>query len=203
MNRLAVMLTVLALPAWPKSAMSEPPAPRNIRVASSQQAADAIADDIIGGLWRLTDAHFHKGEYNHIINLCKMIIAARPDLLDAYADAAWLLWSMDRDDEAVALYKAGLRANPHTSYMYDELGTYYLMRKKDYRQAIHYYEEARRFKDYHPFMLHSLAHAYEKSGDLPKALAVWQEAARNPKDVAAKVNIERLKRLMAQPQPNH
>ncbi len=201
MNKLTLLLTGIALSAWPAIGTAAQPGHTASNAVSSAQAADAIVDDVVGGLWRLTDAHFHKGEYNHIINLSRMIIAARPDLLDAYANAAWLLWSMDRDDEAVALYKQGLKANPSTSYMYDELGTYYLMRKKDYRQAIHYYEEARRFKDYHPFMLHSLAHAYEKAGDLPKALAVWQEAARDPKDAAAKVNIQRLKRVMAKPTP--
>lgn len=202
MNRFPRALASMAFLAWAAIAGAAPPSHEASNAASSQRAADAIVDDVIGGLWRLTDAHFHKGEYNHIINLSKMIIAGRPDLLDAYANAAWLLWSMDRDDEAVALYKAGIKANPNTSYMYDELGTYYLMRKKDYPKAIQYYEEARRFKDYHPFMLHSLAHAYEKAGDLGKALAVWQEAAANPKDVAAKVNVNRLKRIMAQPHPN-
>jgi pentatricopeptide repeat protein len=155
-------------------------------------------DDISDKLVVVADAHWHKGEYNHIVNLTRIILAARPDLVDLYANAGWLLWSMDRDDEAIALYKQGVQANPNQYYMYDELGQYYLTRKKDYPTAVSYYEKAVKFADVRPQTWNALARAYEKSGQMEKAYTAWQKAATYPNNIAAKPNLERVRRLIKQ-----
>jgi tetratricopeptide (TPR) repeat protein len=164
----------------------------------SRGAAEAIIDDVIEKLWVQADAHWHKGEYNHLINLNKIIVSGHPDNLDAYANMGWLLWSMDRDEEAVAIYKQGIRANPNTFYMYDELGYYYFLRKKDYKQAIVYYEQAVRFPDCPAPTVNMLAHAYEKTNQLDKSLKTWQRAAKIPGNAPAKSNLEHVKRLIQQ-----
>lgn len=147
---------------------------------SGAARVEAMADSLLDQLWVLTDMHWHKGEYNHNIHLSRMIIAGRPDNLDAYANSAWLLWSMNRDNEAVAMYKQGIQANPNTYYMYDELAYYYLTRKRDREKALPYYEKAASFKDCPASSLHMLAHCYEKTGRLEKALATWKRAAAIP-----------------------
>ena len=43
-----------------------------------------------------------------------------------------------------------------------------------------------------------LAHAYERTKQLDKALKVWERAAAIPGDQPAKVNLERVRRLMKQ-----
>ena len=168
-------------------------------VLSGEKRADAINDAVLASLAEITDLHWHKGEYNHIINLDRMIIAGRPDHLDAYANAAWLLWSMNRDAEAVALYQQGLKANPKTAFMYDELGHYYYNRKKDYATAIRYYEKAVTFDDCPDFTYRMLAHSYERNKQLDKALAAWQRAVEKfPESQPAKNNLNRVKQLVEQ-----
>jgi tetratricopeptide (TPR) repeat protein len=168
---------------------------------SGPDAVEAILQDIQDNMTVLTDMHWHKGEYNHIIHVDKMIIAADPGNVDAYSNAAWLLWSMDRDDEAVAMYEMGIKNNVASAYMYDELGFYYVLRKRDHRRALPYYEKAAAMKDCKPFTLHMLANCYEKVGQLEKALATWKRAASiadNPALPKAKDELERLKRLVEQ-----
>ena len=168
--------------------------------AAKAEAAQssAIADAVINDLVKYADLHWHKGEYSHIVNLDKMIVAAQPDNVDTFANAGWLLWSMNRDAEAVALYEQGLKANPNSYYMYDELGYYYFNRKKDYAKAIHYYEQAATRPDVSPETLHLLAHSYERTGKLKLCLETWDRARKMPgqTNAAAKVNYERVKRKM-------
>jgi tetratricopeptide (TPR) repeat protein len=165
------------------------------------QKADAILNAVMDRLAEAADAHWHKGEYNHIVNLSRMRLAADPANVELYSDAGWLLWSMKRDNEAVALYQQGLKANPDTYFMYDELGMYYMEHKKQYPEAVKYYEKAVACKDCPPPTLHMLAHAYEKNGQLDKALDVWKRAIAlpdNPNLGAAKRNLERVQQLLQQ-----
>src|SRR4051794_34863896 len=82
------------------------------------QTVENILDDAVMALSHQVDEHWHEGEYNHIINIYRVVAAARPNMMDAYTNSGWLLWSMDRDDEAVALYEQGLKANPESYHMY-------------------------------------------------------------------------------------
>ncbi len=157
---------------------------------------DAMAANVFDGLNVVIDMHFHKGEYNHIVNLSRMVVAAQPDNLETYANAGWLLWSMDRDAEAVALYEQGAKANPGTSYMYDELGQYYYNRKKDYPRSVAYYEQAATKPDCSAITLHMLAHAYERNKQLDNALAIWKRVLKHDDAGAARVNYDRVKRLI-------
>jgi tetratricopeptide (TPR) repeat protein len=158
--------------------------------------ADAIADEITNNLIVASDAHWHKGEYNHVVNLLKMVVAGQPDNLEAYGNAGWLLWSMNKDQEAIALYEQGIKANPKSYYMYDEMGFYYYNRKKDYPKAIQYFEKSVKSPDVKPMSLHLLAHAYERTGQLKLSLQTWERAAKisGPQNGAAKANLERVKK---------
>jgi tetratricopeptide (TPR) repeat protein len=157
---------------------------------------DAMLDAVFGEMNVLTDMHFHKGEYNHIVNLSRMTVGALPSDVDMYADAAWLLWSMDRDDEAIALYEQGIKANPNSFYMLDELGHYYFNRKKDWPKAVAYYERAAAKPDRNEITLHMLAHAYERNKQLDKALDTWKLVLKHNDAGPARVNYDRIKRLI-------
>src|SRR5947208_8515734 len=109
--------SALALRPPEKRASSATPKPETHNTAKSGQATvDYIVSGVLDDIHIYMDRHFHKGEYNHTLNLIKMAVAADPSDLNAYADGGYLLWSMDRDEEALALYKQGLKANPKTYY---------------------------------------------------------------------------------------
>jgi tetratricopeptide (TPR) repeat protein len=152
--------------------------------------ADAIVGNALARLPERVDEHFEKGEYNHAVNLCRIDVQGRPYNAEAYSNAAYLLWSMAREDEAVALLQAGLSRNRNSYYMFDELGTYYAVHRKQFSDAIPYYEKAVAFKC--PFSTwHALANCYEKTDQWEKALHAWQEAAKYPDDRLAPVRVRR------------
>lgn len=159
-------------------------------------ASDAIFDGVMERVWDSVDLHWHVGEYSHIVNLYRCVAAAQPYRLEAYSNAAWLLWSMDRDSEAVATLELGIKENPGTYYMYDELANYYRIRKKDYAKALPFFEKAATFKDVRAASLHGLALAYEKTGQPAKALPVWKRAAAFPGDAVARARVQRLEKQL-------
>src|SRR5262245_17197730 len=65
--------------------------PKAIAKTSPSPMVDAVSDRVALLLDHYTDAHYHKGEYNHVINLYRIVLAGRPDHLEGYANAAWLL----------------------------------------------------------------------------------------------------------------
>jgi tetratricopeptide (TPR) repeat protein len=170
------------------------PARAQNAMKSSPKTVDSLVGGIVDELHEYMDNHWHRGEYNHILNLGKIAIAIDPTDKDVYANSGWLLWSMDRDQEAVDLYLKGVKAMPKSFYMYDELGFYYMNRKKDIPTAIKYYEQAVDCKDVGTITLHMLANCYERTNQPDKALKIWERAAENPADAIAKTKVQRLQK---------
>jgi tetratricopeptide (TPR) repeat protein len=190
-NRIAWAVTFLL------AAISAPASSKALHRQSGGQArADAIVDDVMDRLWDQVDRHWHKGEVMHIINLNKMIIPARPHKIDAFSNQGWLLWSQNREAEAEAVYEQGLRLNPDSHFLYDDVAKYYLLHRKDYKKAIYYYKKAVTLAGSFIFTKHALARAYEKAGQTSDALKLWQELARNPEDPTARTNLSRLERQL-------
>ncbi len=166
---------------------------------SSPDVADAISGEVVRLLYVQSDRHWHKGEYAHIVNLNRMVVAAWPRFTDPYVDSCWLLWSMGRNADAEVLYDQGIAANPDSYELYYEKGFYLINRKKDLKGGLKLLEEAVSKRDCAKIVLHTLAHAYEKDGQLQKALETWTRAAEdpaNPGRAAARVNRERVRRAL-------
>jgi tetratricopeptide (TPR) repeat protein len=141
-----------------------------------QQIADAILTESLDQLWSQADTHFDKGEYNHSVNLYRIVVQGDPRDVEAFSDGAYLLWSTGQNDAATAFLKQGLAANSDSYYMYDELGAYYYMRIKDYPKAISYYEQAIKYTC--PFFTWTnLAHSYERVDQWDKAVQTWEKAS--------------------------
>ncbi len=158
--------------------------------ASAQETADAIVADSLGRLFDQTDEHFHQGEYNHVVALDRIVAQGDPHNVETYANSAWLLWSTDRNDEAIATLKQGIKANPDTYYMYDELGSHYLMRLHDPVSAAPLYEKAVTFPC--PYTTwHNLAHCYEKTKQWDKVVTAWEGAAQYGNDSLAQPRLAR------------
>ncbi len=180
----------------PKSGAQAKPLPKKSQTVAfytpegQQQIADAILTETLDQLWSQSDDHFDHGEYNHSINLCRVIVQGNPRHVEAFAGAAFLLWSTGQNENAIAFLKQGLRANPDSYYMYDELGSFFYVRLKDYPSAITYYEQAIKFDS--PFFTWSgLAHCYEKTNQWDKAVKTWEKANNFVSDRATMSTMKR------------
>jgi tetratricopeptide (TPR) repeat protein len=144
---------------------------------AQQQLADAILQDVLDRVWAQADKHFHEGEYSHAVNLNRVIMEGEPFRVETYENSAFLLWSTDRNEEAIAVLKQGIKANPKNYYMYDELGRHYSVNLKQHAKAIPYFEKAVQFKA--PFFTwNNLARCYEKTNQWEKAVKTWEAATK-------------------------
>lgn len=189
-------------PSKPLPARSKPTA--FYTPEGQQQIADAILTEVVEQLSDQADTHFDMGEYNHCVNLCRIVVQGNPRRVDAYGDASYLLWSTGQNDAAITFLKQGLAANPQGYYMYDELGAFYYYRLKDYSNAITYYEQAIKYPDCQSFTWSGLAHSYEKANNWDKAVHAWEQATnfvtdRNNNDTM-KRNLARAKAELARRQ---
>lgn len=169
-------------PAKQKVGGSNKPLPAQSKATSfytpegQQQIADAIITDVLDELKDKADEHFDYGEFNHSINLFRIVVQGNPRDVESFSNAAYLLWSTGQNDVAISVLKAGLAANPNDYYMYDELGSFFFLRVKDYPQAVAYYEKAVKYKC--PFFTWTgLAHCYEKQKQWGKAVKAWEQAS--------------------------
>lgn len=167
------------------------------RTASQEELVDAVLGDALNQMWVQADAHGHQGEYNHFINLSRIVVQGDPHNMEAFSTSSYLLWSTGRNEEAEAFLKDGIAANPSSFYMYDEMGLYWFIERKNPIAAIPYYEKAVKF-DCPMVTLHSLANCYEKAGQWDKAVATWSKATLYTNDLIAITRLRRAKEKLAQ-----
>ncbi len=151
--------------------------------------ADAILGETLDQIYNQADKHFEKGEWNHSVGLFKMVEEGDPHDVKTYCDVAYMLWSSDRNDQAIEQLKVGLARNPNTSYMYDELGTHYWLHLHDAEKAIPYLEKAIKFPCKWP-TYHTLAFCYQKLGQWDNAVKTWRESTKFGDDPIAAMRLK-------------
>lgn len=184
-----------------------------------------LKEVVAGLLWVRADEFFHTGNYEAIIPMVRIITWLDPHQLDVYDTGAWHLAynftdSQERSDRryipaARALLEEGIHNNPNIFDLYFSLGWTNFQKIQDYPDAVKWFRLANtkgsidpatgkirppkaQFKDRPQFVGHSLAHAYERAGDIDQAIAQWKQNIRDnqayarqyPKDQGNKAMID-------------
>jgi hypothetical protein len=157
-------------------------------------------------LWVKTDDYFHEGQYEPILRMVRMITTIDPHQIDVYTTGAWHMAYnfMDRRliRSGLEFLEEGVRNNPSIYDLYFESGWTNSDKMKDYPKAMYWYEIAstKGTTDGRPdppaFVLHQVAIAHERAGDIDGAIRQWQialaretrELAEKPKDFARQSN---------------
>jgi tetratricopeptide (TPR) repeat protein len=164
-----------------------------ISAAVAEARVAEVRDAITEVLWIGIEGYWHEGQWEDCLRLNQEIIALDPQFVEAYTSAAWLLWSYDRDQEAVAMYQQGIAANPDSHELYFDFGFYYRNRKQ-LDKAVEMLRKAvelgiDRGKQ------HLLPNTLEEAGRKKEALAEWRKLLKRfPNDPVAKHKSERLER---------
>lgn len=152
--------------------------------------------------WRKSDEAFHDGDFERAIRLHKAIVALDPGDVESYGVAAWLMWSLGRDDEAITHLQRGVKANPGNWGMWNELAQNYDLQKRR-PEAFDAYKRAvalvPKEADAHDTQMlrRRLAHAAEKSGDLQTAAETWRALVRDcPDEPVNKNNLARVEKAI-------
>ncbi len=208
MHRLVLLFALLSVVVWVVPQRVQPQYPTHPHFvwglgpsffeAHRTHSEQEVVDNAIGILLGIGDYCWHEGFHFQLIRIQKACVELDPQFGEAYENAAWLLVSYNRKEEALALLQRYLRENPNRYEPYYEIGWFYYHWQKQPAEAIPWLEKALRFP-HPPIIEHTLAHAYERAGRLEEALAVWEnKLKRYPNDLVAKRQVERLRQLLQQ-----
>jgi tetratricopeptide (TPR) repeat protein len=153
-----------------------------------ERAADALTTE--------ADWWWHRGDYDQAIRCHETAIFLDPTFAEDYAVAAWLQWSLGRDEAAVRTLKRGIAAMPSNPDAHFNLGYHYL---NTHREALAR-EPLRRAVELGGDVLcrRAYAHSLEHIGELQPALQQWDEMLRiDPGDDVARANRLRVQQLAA------
>ena len=185
----AMLLLSCAAPLW----AAEQPAPEAtpIPAAEAEEKVAESRDFLVDLLWLGTDEYFHDGEWDECIRIARQVIEIDPHFVDAYTGPAYLLWSSDRDEEAIEFFLAGIEANPERFEIYHEFGMYYWLHQR-YEEAIVQFRKAVE-REAPRAMQHMLPNALERADRKQEALAEWRALLeRFPGDPIAERHIAAL-----------
>ena len=186
--RKIMWLLVLLCMAAPLRAKDAPLTPDTARAS----AGDAV-DFLVQLNEEVADEYFHSGEWDKAVAALDRVIVLQPKGLDAYANAAWLLWSTGKDADAMDHYHRMIAANPTDPEGYFIVGDMFFGRRR-YAEALPWLEKAVSLGLTSP-KRHMLGHTLLKLGRRADALAFWQRIlADDPKDTVAQRQIEELQK---------
>jgi len=196
MTRTAAICFLLLCAAALCAAQPPPQELNPITAAEAEQRVAEARDFLTDLLWMHTEEHWHVGEWHECIRLCRQIVELDPHFVEAYTGAAWMLWNLGKDEEAIAVYRAGIAANPKAYELYHEFGMYYSY-KKNWEQAV---EQFRKSVECGApmYFQHMLPNTLERAGRKREALEEWRALLKRfPQDPIAKRHIAALEKELA------
>ncbi|GAB4453365.1 MAG: hypothetical protein OHK0029_06040 [Armatimonadaceae bacterium] len=196
---LAVVFCALAVAA-PGFAQSKKPAAKTPATppVSSKIQVQGIVDRTVDGLWEATDTFWHDGDYNRIVDLCRVCVEADPTFNDAYSGAAWLLWSMGDTQAADLLLQHGINRTGKNGELNFEMG-WHLYNTRRYAQAEPYLKKAVSAPNAEPRWYAILGHTYRQQKKYDDAIRTWEAVIKKfPNFPPGPSNLERVKILKAE-----
>jgi tetratricopeptide (TPR) repeat protein len=175
-----------------------PAAAQKTAPAATKTQVDGITNATLDRLWSTTDDYWHEGDYNRIVDLCRIVMEGDPSDDEACSAAAYLLWSMGDTKAADWILDYGGKRAPGNKGLFQYEMGWHLFNTKRYKEAIPYLQKAVTTGKIPLGGYTSLGHAYEKTGDLKSSLKVWQMVKeRFPSHPSWKPNLARVKAKLA------
>lgn len=196
----AAALVALAAGASPaaaqKAAAATAAAAPTYKQAVTQ--VDGITSRVIDKLWVQTDAYWHDGDYNRIVGLIRVVVEAEPTFSEAYANGAYLLWSMGDTASADWFLQRGIRNTPKDWSLPFEFGRH-LFTTKRYASALPYLKKATTYKTATALPYSMLAHTYDRLGRLEESVTTWRQVVKKfPTFVSGPTNLARVQAKLRQ-----
>jgi tetratricopeptide (TPR) repeat protein len=173
---------------------------RPIPAAEAEKRTAQTRDFLLDRIAEQIDTYWHAGKWDECMRLLRQDIEIDPSDTEAYTDLGWVLANLNRDAEAVAVYEAGIAANPKSFDIPHHFGMFYSRRKK-YEQAIEQFRVAIK-KGAPQTWQHMLPDTLEIVGRKQEALDQWRELLKRfPNDPIAKQHIKALESAVEKARP--
>lgn len=183
-----------------KSASSKSAQSKTNKATPKKKTPAQLREEKLVSLWKQSDKAFHAGDYPRAVSFHRQIVAIDPTDVESYSNAAWLLWSMGKGNDALAFLQKGIKANPKNADMWEAVGNHYGSFLKRHREAQTAYKRAVEFSPTGAntqMLRRRLAHAAEGAGDLQTSLATWRALVRDyPNIPVNRNNLARVEKLM-------
>jgi tetratricopeptide (TPR) repeat protein len=159
---------------------------------------DGITGRVLNGLWDQADRYWHDGDYNRIVSVSRVVVEIDPSFNEAYADSAYLLWSMGDVPAADNFLEYGIQRTGYKGGLYFEFGRH-LYTTKRYAEAAKYLEKAVAQPKPSPLWYATLGHSYRQLKRYGDSVRVWQIVVdKYPDYSAGPPNLARVKQLQKQ-----
>ncbi len=181
-----LLLPAVLLGAFMLGAQAEPLTASDARASRDEAVAQLVEINNALG-----DHYFHTGAWDRTVAALERVIRLAPEAVDAYANAAWLLWSTNKTEQALAYYHRLIANNPDNPEAYYIFGQYYFTRKQ-YQEALPQLQRAVALGLTSP-KRHVLGHCLVKLERPQDALAFWRRVlAEEPGNEVAAREINKL-----------
>ncbi len=190
---------------------------KNLPVEMALGAFTGFREAVAGMLWVRCDEFFHNGDYEAIMPLIRVITWLDPHQIDVYETGAWHMDynctdASERSDRryipfSLSLLGEGIANNPDEPDLYSDMGFVHYFRKiEDFPRSAQWFKEGwgvvraknlgdqkdpTQFDEADKGVMtvgHGLAHAYEFSGDIPAAIAQWNNCLKLHDDLIQQKN---------------
>jgi tetratricopeptide (TPR) repeat protein len=197
-----ITITMLALtcllPLLSRGSAAEEIKP--VPAAEAETRTGQTQDFVLDRIAEQIDKYWHAGKWDQCARLLYQSIEIDPTYTDTYTDLGWMLANLDRDAEAVAVYSAGIAANPKNFDIHHHFGMFYSRRKK-YERAIEQFRLATKNGAPQAWQ-HMLPSTLEIAGRKLEALKEWRELLKRfPDDTVAEQHIKALESAVEKAQP--
>jgi tetratricopeptide (TPR) repeat protein len=167
--------------------------PKDMSLSNDLLSPDQILLNLFGFreflasiLWVRADGFFDAGNYDAVLPMINLCTLLDPHQIDIYSTGMWHIAYNFTDEEqrsdrryvpsALALGRRGVRNNPDTYEIFFESGwIWYHKIDDDYFQAVKWFQEAHERPDIIPGRRNLLANAYQRNGELDKALQLYYD----------------------------
>jgi tetratricopeptide (TPR) repeat protein len=156
------------------SRAAQPPGTGARTLAQSKALVGRVMTRITDRVWDRGEYYWHVGRYTDRIATDRLVIRMEPTFIEAYSTSGFLLENTGKEDQALQTYRRATEVAPQKWETWHDLGWFYLQHKS-FPDAIRSYDRAVKLKGVPVFVWKNLAHAYEKDGQLKKALDTWEK----------------------------
>ncbi|MFN3690589.1 MAG: tetratricopeptide repeat protein [Fimbriimonadales bacterium] len=161
-----------------------------------QRKLNAIRELTEYRLVQLADEYWHDGAHYKTMALMFVLLEYDRRDVENIGSLAWLLDGYGEHARAIQVYQRGIRLNPNRYDLYYDLG-YTYFNKRQYAQALPYLEKATSFANAPQYTWKTLAHCYERLGQLEKSIEAWEKAKQlDPSDGAVELNLQRVRKKL-------
>jgi tetratricopeptide (TPR) repeat protein len=146
----------------------------------------------------LGDIYTEQGNFEGAIRTYEYLLNVEPDNADCHNYMGYLLWQLDKNEEAVAAYRKAIELDPNNPVAFNNLGVIFLDEHCQLATALEMFEQAVALKPDYTLACFNVARTREALGQTAEAAKGYTEAIRlnavNPELNDAEIQ-ERIDRL--------